>query len=131
MVAAALMAAVAAPVAAQDAPPAAKLVAEPAAITLRAGQTVTFKVRAYDAQGKLIPNAFVRVQSGNRAVRFSDTTVTATAAGKFEATAMAPGANGAPIMLTIPVTVTWPALSRVEIGSASATLYAGLTARSS
>ena len=111
----------------QDAVPAAKLVAEPAALALRAGQTVTFKVRAYDAQGKEIPNAFVRVQSSNRAVRFSDTTVTATAAGKFEATATALGASGAPIMLTIPVTVTWPALTKVEITSATANLYAGLT----
>ena len=110
-----------------DAVPAARLVAEPAALTLRAGQTATFKVRAFDAQGKEIPNAFVRVQSGNRAVRFSDTTVTATAAGKFEATAMSLGANGAPILLTIPVTVTWPALAKVEIASTTATLYAGLT----
>ena len=111
----------------QDATPAAKLVAEPAAISLRAGETKPFKVRAYDAAGKEIANPFVQVRAGNRAVRFGDGTVTATAAGKFEATAMALGANGAPIMLTIPVSVTWPALSTLEIASASTSLYAGLT----
>ncbi len=116
-------------VGAQVAPPpaAAKLVAEPAAIALRVGQSLTVKVRAYDAQGKEIPNAFVRVQSTSRTIRFTETTVTATAAGKFEATATATGVNGAPVLLTIPITVTWPALTKVEITSASTTLYAGLT----
>jgi hypothetical protein len=108
--------------------PAARLVAEPAAIILRAGQTATFRVRAYDATGKEIPNAFVQVRSNNRSVRFADTTVTATTAGKFEATALAAGAGGTPVSLTIPVTVTWPALSRLELAPATQPVYAGLTA---
>jgi len=110
-----------------NATPVAKLVAEPASITLRAGQTLRFKVRAYDAAGKEIMNPFVRVNAGTRLVRFSDTTVTATGAGRFEATAMAAGVNGAPVTLAIPVTVSWPALSKVEIVSTGGPLYAGLT----
>ncbi len=123
----------AAPLAAQQAgaapapPPAARIVAEPAGLTLKAGTPATFRVRAYDANGREIPNAFVQVRSGSRAVRFTDTTVVATAAGRFEAQAMAMGANNAPIMITIPITVTWPALTRIAIAPTTGPLYAGLT----
>lgn len=107
--------------------PVAKLVAEPASLTLKAGTEATFKVRAYDAQGKEIPDAFVRVMAGTRALRFTGTTVVASAAGRYEATAMAQGANGAPVSITIPVTVTWPALTRVAIVSEGNEVYAGVT----
>ncbi len=89
----------------QDVVPAAKLVAEPASLNLKAGQTATIKIRAFDATGKEITNPFVQVRSSNRAVRFTDTQVTATAAGRFEATAMTMGANGAPLSITIPINV--------------------------
>lgn len=115
------------PAARPEPAPAAKLVAEPATVTLRAGQTATIRVRAYDAAGKEIPNAFVQVRSGDRTVRIADTTVTATTAGRFEATAFAAGVNGAPITLTIPITVSWPALTRLELAAATRPLYAGLT----
>lgn len=108
--------------------PVAKLVAEPASLSLRAGTEVAFKVRALDASGKEIPGAFVRVMAGTRALRFSDTSVVASAAGRYEATAMAQGANGAPITLAIPVVVAWPALSKVEIVSSSASIFAGVSA---
>ncbi|MBX7120129.1 MAG: Ig-like domain-containing protein [Gemmatimonadaceae bacterium] len=110
-----------------EAIPAARLVAEPASLALRAGQTVPFRVRAFDANGREIANPFVQVRASNRGVRFADTTVTATAAGRYEATAMALGANGAPISITIPITVTWPALTRLEIAGTAGPLYAGLT----
>ena len=114
---------------AQDPAPVARLVAEPASIVLRAGQVQTFKVRAYDATGKEIANPFVRVMSASRMVRFTDTTVTATAAGRFEATAFAAGAAGAPVTLTIPISVSWPTLTRIAIATENTTLYAGLTAQ--
>ena len=107
--------------------PVARLVAEPASLTLKAGTEATFKVRAYDAQGKEIPDAFVRVMAGTRALRFTGTSVVASAAGRYEATAMAQGANGAPVSITIPVTVTWPALTRVAIVSEGNEVYAGVT----
>ena len=112
---------------ATPAPEIAKLVAEPAALAVKAGAETAFRVRAYDAAGREIPGAFVRVMAGTRALRFTDTSVVANAAGKYEATAMAQGANGAPVMLTIPVTVSWPALARVAIVTESNTLYAGVT----
>ena len=107
--------------------PVATLVAEPASLSLRAGAEVAFKVRALDAQGREIPGAFVRVMAGSRALRFTDTSVVATVAGRYEATAMAQGADGAPITLTIPVNVAWPALARVEIVTQSTSVYAGVT----
>ena len=91
----------AAPLQAQE--PVAKLVAEPTSIQMKAGQTIPFRVRALDASGNVMQGAFVRVQAGSRSLRFSDTTVTATAAGKFSATAMAQGANGESVTLAIPV----------------------------
>ena len=113
--------------AAAPATPVAKLVAEPASLTLRAGAEVAFRVRALDAQGREIPGAFVRVMAGSRALRFTDTSVVATVAGRYEATAMAQGANGAPITLAIPVNVAWPALARVEIVTQSTSVYVGVT----
>ena len=41
--------------------PVAKLVAEPATVTLRTGEAVDLKITAYDGAGKPIPDAFVRV----------------------------------------------------------------------
>ena len=60
---------------AQDPAPVARLVAEPAAIVLKAGQVQTFKVRAYDAAGKEIVNPFVR---DGRAVRYNSNAQTPT-----------------------------------------------------
>ncbi|MDH5234394.1 MAG: hypothetical protein OEW77_05490, partial [Gemmatimonadota bacterium] len=109
------------------APVVARLVAEPANLAIKAGVESPFRVRAYEANGKEIPGAFVRLMAGTRALRFTDTSVVANAAGKYEATAMAQGANGAPVMLTIAVAVTWPALARVEIAAGADALYAGVT----
>ena len=111
-----------------SATPVARLVAEPASISLRAGQAADFRVRAYDAAGKELPNAFVRVNAGSRTVRFGDNSVTATTAGRFEATATAMGANGVPVSITIPVAVSWPALAKLEISSGESRVYTGFTA---
>jgi hypothetical protein len=126
-VAVTLVASVATSVTAQAPAPVAKLVAEPAAITIKAGQTLPFRVRAYDASGKEIKGAAFRVMAGNRAVRFTDSTVTVTSAGKFDATAMAQGANGTAVTLPITVTASWPALAKLEIIPAEGKLYTGLT----
>ncbi|HET8770979.1 MAG TPA: Ig-like domain-containing protein [Gemmatimonadaceae bacterium] len=112
--------------AAGEQPPVAKLVAEPANLVLKAGQEADFKVTAYDAAGKVIPNAFIRVR-GARGVRFTDGSVVASTAGRFDATASAEGANGTRITLSIPIAVTWPAVTRAEITAEATSLYAGTT----
>jgi hypothetical protein len=129
-----LAATVAAPLRAQQAAPAApalpaieRLVAEPASLQLRAGTEVAFRVRALDAQGREVPNAFIRITGGSRALRFTDTSVVASAAGRFEVTAVAQRAGGAPLTLAIPVVVSWPPVTRVEIASANDRIFAGVT----
>jgi uncharacterized protein YjdB len=110
-----------------DGPPAAKLVSEPATLTLRVGDSVRVKVRAYDAQGKEITDAQVRVFGSRRNVGYEDGWVKAFQAGSFKLTAAAQGANGMPVMLEIPVTSTWPALARLEIVPSPGPLYVGVT----
>ena len=112
---------------AQQAPaPVARLVAEPAKITLQAGDSIPFKVTAYDAQGKVIPDAPIRVGGPRRSIMFTDGRAKAFAAGTFTATATAPGATG-PITLDIPVVVSWPALSKLAIVPAAGRLYTNVT----
>ena len=115
----------------QPTPPAiARLVAEPARITMKAGQSIPFKVTAYDAQGNEIPNAMVRVTGPRMAVRFGDGEVRALKAGSYTAVAtgggnFGRGADAQVITLQIPVLVTWPALSRIEIETEPSRLYVG------
>ena len=108
--------------------PVARLVAEPAKIVIKAGETQPFKVTAYDAQGRVIPNAQIRVSGPRRALSFSDDMVFAREAGNHTAVATSVAAPGAtPVTLEIPVTVTWPAVSKIEIAAEPGRLYRGAT----
>ena len=104
----------------------ARLVAEPAKVTIRAGESLPFTVSAYDAAGKLISDAVVRVGGPRQAVSFTAGRVRAFRAGSYTATATAAGATG-PITLDIPVLVTWPALSKLVITADSGRLYTGIS----
>jgi hypothetical protein len=110
-----------------SAPVVARLVAEPARIVIKAGDTLAFKVTAYDAQGNVIPNAPVRIGGPRRALAFPEGRVFAREAGNFTATATAAGAAGQTITLEIPVVVTWPGLSKLEIAPEPGRLYSGVT----
>ncbi len=108
--------------------PVAKLVAEPASLSLRTGESVALKVTAYDAAGKPIPDAVVRVNLPRNAGTYADGKLTAFRAGTFTATAVAAGAAGAPpVTLDIPVTIAWPALATIEIVPEPGRLYTGVT----
>ena len=117
---------------AQAGPPA-KLVAEPAALTLKAGDSARVSVKAFDAQGREVRDATVRVFAARRAVAYSDGMVHAFQAGKHNLVAVAerPGACGgsecAPLQLDIPVTVTWPPIAKLQVLTAAAQLYTGAT----
>jgi hypothetical protein len=120
--------AVTGPVVAAQQPAVARLVAEPASLTLETGQTVPLKVTAYDARGNVIPDAAVRVTGPRRSVSYSDGKLTAISVGRFDVVAASvatPPAN--PVTLTIPVTVTWAALRRIQIAADPGRLYAGVT----
>ncbi|MEQ1692143.1 MAG: Ig-like domain-containing protein, partial [Gemmatimonas sp.] len=111
---------------AAPATPVARLVADPARVTIRAGETQPFKVTAYDARGNVIADAVVRVGGPRAAVAFTGGEVQAFRAGSYTATATAGGANGQPITLDIPILITWPALSKIEILADSGALYTGI-----
>jgi hypothetical protein len=108
--------------------PVAKLVAEPATLSLRTGESIALKITAYDAAGKTIPDAIVRVNLPRRSGIYADGRVTGFVAGSFTATAVAAGAIGAPpVTLEIPVTIAWPALTKLEISAEPGRLYTGVT----
>ena len=108
-------------------PPVAKLVAEPARITVKAGESTPLKVTAYDAQGNAVPNARVFVNGPLMAVSVGEGTIKGLKAGSFTAVAVAQGApNAPPITLEIPVLITWPALSKLEIVPEPGRLYVGV-----
>ena len=111
-------------------PAVARLVAEPAQVTLKVGDSLAFKVTAYDARGNEIPDAPIRVGGPRRAVYFGDGIVAGLQAGTFRATATAapttPG--GPPVTLEIPVTITWPALAVIDVtAKLPGRLYTGVT----
>jgi hypothetical protein len=106
--------------------PVTKLVAEPAKLTLRAGDSVAFKVRAYDAQGKEVTDAAVRASGPRLALLFGDGFVKALKGGSYTAVATNfPAPGTAPVVLEIPVLVTWPALRKIEITPEPGRLYVG------
>jgi hypothetical protein len=107
--------------------PVARLVADPARVTMKAGDSVAVKVTAYDADGKVIPDAPIRVGGPRAAVAYSNGRLRAFKAGSFTAVASARGASEMqPITLDIPVLVTWPALSKIEIVPEPGQLYTGV-----
>ena len=105
--------------------------AEPAELTLEAGQAVTVSVVALDASGNPV-DAFVRLAGPRNGVRvdFRNGTVTGLVAGSYELTAsvvLPPGADREVPQLRIPLTVTWPAIAQVRVERSAGTLYAGTT----
>ena len=122
-------AAVAAPVSAQDTAQrvVARLVAEPSRVTLKAGDSTTVKITAYDAQGNVIPNARSMITGPLVAIAINNATIRALKAGSYAAVAVAPGApNAPPITLEIPVLISWPALTKLEIAPEPGRLYVGV-----
>jgi hypothetical protein len=109
------------------APAVAKVVAEPTRITMKAGQTVPLKITALDAQGNVIPNAQLFVGGPRLAVSWSNGQLTAKKAGNYTAFAAAVGGSGGPVNIEIPVLVTWPELSKLELESEASRLYVGTT----
>jgi hypothetical protein len=107
-------------------PPVARIVAEPASLTLVAGQPVPFSLTAYDSAGKEIQNAPLRTSGARGVLRYSDGKVTGMKAGKYELVVTSVGGT-TPARLTIPITVQWPPIAQVEILPEPGRLYTGVT----
>ena len=122
------------PVAAQapepDASTVSRLVARPAELSLRVGESAPLTVSALDARGAVV-DIPIRVSAPRQALRILDGNVEALAAGEYELRAMVvmPGSGSPVAELTVPVVVDWPVVAEVEIQTEAPTLYHGSTAR--
>ena len=113
----------------QSMPAVARLTIQPDSLVLKAGDTVTIKVTAYDASGNVVPDPSLRIVGPRRALAVSRTgQIKAIEPGRHQvvASSFASG-NGTAVTASIPVIVGWPALSRLEIVPAPGRLYAGVT----
>lgn len=108
-------------------PAVARLAAQPSEVRLQVGDSLRVTVRAYDAQGREVSDATIRVFGARRSVGYEGGFVRAFRAGTFTITAAATGSTPVPVTLEIPVTVTWPPVARLEIVAASGPLYTGTT----
>ena len=64
------------------APRVVRIVAEPATVTLTAGQPIAFSIKAFDSTGAVIENAPLRTSGPRGVLRYSDGTLTGLQAGK-------------------------------------------------
>ncbi len=121
----------------------ARLVAIPTQLTLQAGDTVPLTVTALDAQGTELqvaarfasPRNALTVgtkERGAAAFASLDRIVIGRQAGEYEivvSVVVPAGSTREPSSVTIPVSIVWPAASRIEITADPGTLYAGTTLR--
>jgi hypothetical protein len=132
LLASAIIVTLSAPLAAQQQPgpvtdtAVARVVVEPASLSLKAGETARFKVTAYDDKGNVLRAARIRVSGPRAALAVSDSLVKALRAGRYELVATA-GDRTAPVVVRVPVAVTWPSVTRVAIMPEPGRLYNGVT----
>ena len=105
----------------------ARLVAEPARVTMKAGESMALTVTAFDSAGKVVTDAPLRIGGPRESVRYADGRLTALRAGSYMVVATAfTGRGVAAVTLQIPVTISWPALSKLEvIATEAGRLYTG------
>ena len=108
-----------------------RLVPSATQLAMEAGKTVPLTVKAFDADGKPI-NVLMFMSGPRTALAVTDSTVKGLKAGSYTVVATVfTGRRGSdappPLSITVPVKVTWPALSRVEITPESGKLFAGVT----
>jgi len=114
----------------------ARIEASPARLVVQVGEAVALELTAYDASGTRVPAevSLVGPRTGVDVVSwFDDGTVQGVTPGEYNlvALARAPGSNVEPLRLPIPVTVRWPAISRIEVAAEHPRLYEGTTVRHS
>ena len=106
-----------------------RLSAEPTRLELTLGEAHPLTVTALDANGDAV-DVPIRFAAPRRALQVQDGEVRALSTGDFEVVATAavePGPDGSVPTVTIPVTVGWPEVARVEVNPAGPTLYVGTT----
>ncbi|HEX6090096.1 MAG TPA: Ig-like domain-containing protein [Gemmatimonadales bacterium] len=107
-----------------------RLVAEPASLELVAGDSlVPVKLTAYDARGVEVTNPPLRVSGVRGGLQITQDGIRGVRAGTYQVnvSTVTPDTSVKPVTLTIPVTVRWPALAKVELTADSGRLYTGVT----
>jgi hypothetical protein len=103
----------------------ARLVAEPAVLSLVQGASGSLRVTALGADGQVV-SASLRISAPRGALAVRDGRVTALQAGEHRIfVSTVPTDESAPVVLEIPVEVTWPAVTRVEILRPEGRLFVG------
>ncbi|HQR17348.1 MAG TPA: Ig-like domain-containing protein [Gemmatimonadales bacterium] len=114
---------------AQATAPVTRLVAEPASVTVQAGQMVPVKITAYDAQGGVVENPSIRASGARGGIQLTRDGVKGLRAGSYQIVLSTVPADTSVAVVTIavPVTVTWPPVSKVVLTADSGRLYVGVT----
>ncbi|MGY8798549.1 MAG: Ig-like domain-containing protein [Longimicrobiales bacterium] len=127
----AVMALAAAPVAAQDAAlevglRVASITSDPAEIVIEAGAPASVSILALDANGQVV-DATLRIRG--RGVTYSNGTLTGAEGGEYQlivSVVLPSSASQAPVSASIPVIVTWPAVTKIDVMPENdMTLYPG------
>ncbi len=109
-----------------------RLVAEPDRLTLRVGYSAPIHVRALDAAGQEV-EAEILLRGSRSGVAVDDSVAFGLDVGEHAIIAAVLPPLGVemadPPTLTIPVSVTWPAIQRVEVAPVEGRLYAGTHVR--
>jgi len=119
---------IALPSRAQDARAVVRLAPSASQLSLAAGEQVPFSVQAIDASGAIV-DVPLRITGPRNAVSIEDGMVQGLQPGEYEivVTVVVPADTDLePLSLRVPVVVTWPRVSEVEIES-GAILYEGTT----
>ncbi len=106
-----------------------QLSAEPSRLEMTLGEARPLTVTATDASGNAVDVA-IRFAAPRRALQVREGEVHALATGSWEvvaSAAVAPGPDGSVPMITIPVVVGWPDVTRVDVHAAGPSLYVGTT----
>lgn len=114
---------------AQATTPVTRLVAEPASVTVQAGQMAPVKITAYDAQGAVVENPSIRASGARGGIQLTRDGVKGIRAGSYQIvlSTVPPDTSVAVVTIAVPVTVTWPPVSKVVLTADSGRLYVGVT----
>lgn len=105
----------------------ARLVPSSDAVSVAVGERTPFSVRAVDAAGAEV-DAPIRVIGPRNSVSVRDGYVEGLAQGEYEVVAtLVVGAGQTPVSVTVPVSVSWPAIERIVVEASGSTLFAGTT----
>jgi len=110
-------------------PTVARIVVEPASVAVQAGQVAPVRITAYDAAGIVIENPRLRASGARGGIQLLRDGVRGLHAGKYEVVVSSVPADTTvkQVIVTVPVTVTWPPVAQVALTADTGRLYVGVT----